>query len=511
MREFLRPLRRLAAAMIGLAATTQMAEASYGFYVGKNLTADGSVLLGGTGEEVSGHWLEIVPRRQHPEGSTVTVGVTGEASIPGELTKIPQVRETFKYLSMNYSDYQGFPAPLTNGGLNEHGVAIRDIWSSSRAELVRMTPRPQHGPQYSDLARMALERARTAREAVEIIGRLIDQHGYSTYGGNSHLIADKDEGWVVLQFAGGKGLWVAERLGPDDVRVSYPGYIGEIPADYRRSPDHMGSANLIDFAVEQGWYDPSAGKPFNVHAVYSRQDLPMRSGAKFWATEAIEAELRAQAPVTPAKMMRMVRDPRIADEEAGYGQVAHLRGDVRPELNLVWVAPTGSVAAPFIPWHLGATEVPPEYGIHRYLYRDAAATFLNPAYANQEGTEFAGRLFKRLLYHTCSRPQEFLPEVTQALEAFERGMLEEIALVQDTAETLYAAGRPELGARYLDLFSTTRAAEGMDLGRALLASVEARTKLLHGIKTPQEGSINQPRGPTPHCLVGHDPDVAETK
>ena len=129
--------------------------ASYGFYVGKNLTEDGSVLIGGTGEEVSGHWLTVVPAKKHPEGATISVGATDKAYMPGKLIEIPQVPETFKYINMNYSDFEGFPAPLTNGGLNEHGVALRDIWSNSRDELVEMTPNPQTGPQYSDLARIA--------------------------------------------------------------------------------------------------------------------------------------------------------------------------------------------------------------------------------------------------------------------------------------------------------------------------------------------------------------------
>ena len=153
--------------------------------------------------------------------------------MPGEFIEIPQVRRTFRYLTMNYSEYEGFPPPLTNGGLNEHNVAARDVWSPSRQELVAMTPNPQTGPQYSDLSRIAMERARTAREAVEIIGALIDEYGYSTYGGNSHMFADKDEGWVLINFAGGQGLWVAERLGTDEVRMSYPGYIREIPAGFQ--------------------------------------------------------------------------------------------------------------------------------------------------------------------------------------------------------------------------------------------------------------------------------------
>ena len=192
--------------------------ASYGIYVGRELTADGSVLVGGTGDEVSSHWLEIVPRRRHAPGSTIRVGVDGRAIYPGEFIEIPQVAETARFLTMNYSDFEGFPPPLTNGGLNEHGVAARDIWSPSRPELAAMTPNPQRGPNYSDLSRIVMERARSAREAVEIVGELIDRHGFSTYGGNSHLFADAREGWVVVNFAGGQGLWIAERLGPDEAR-----------------------------------------------------------------------------------------------------------------------------------------------------------------------------------------------------------------------------------------------------------------------------------------------------
>lgn len=55
-----------------------------------------------------------------------------------------------------------------------------------------MTPETQRGPNYSDLSRIAMERATTAREAVEVIGGLMDENGYSTYGGNSHMFADPD-------------------------------------------------------------------------------------------------------------------------------------------------------------------------------------------------------------------------------------------------------------------------------------------------------------------------------
>src|SRR5687767_8617657 len=122
---------RLLATMLALAAPAP-ALASYGIYVGKNLTIDGSVFLAGYGDEPSSHWLQIVPRRNHPSGTMITVGATGEARMPGKLIQIPQAPVTFKYITMNYSSFAGFPAPLTNGGLNEHHVAGRDIWSPSR-------------------------------------------------------------------------------------------------------------------------------------------------------------------------------------------------------------------------------------------------------------------------------------------------------------------------------------------------------------------------------------------
>lgn len=483
-----------------LLAPAGAARASYAFYVGKDLTADGSVLVGGTGEEVSGHWMVIVPRADHPADAVIEVGVTPEANIPGALLAIPQVRRTARFLSMYYSDYLGFPPPLTNGGLNEHQVAVRDVWAPSRDELVAMTPRPQKGVNYSDIARIVLQRARSAREAVEIAGALIEEHGYATYGGNSHLFADPDEGWVMWQLAGGQGLWAAERLGPDAIRVSYPGYIGDVPASYRASPDFMGSPNLISFAVAQGWYDPDSGEPFNVHEVYGAQGRAMRhQGIKFVDAGTLEQDLAAKAPVTVADLMAAVRDYRIADDEAGYGQVAHLRRGIHPDLGLLWVAPTGSITAPFVPYWIGTQEVLPEYGQHRYLMRDAGSTFLHPDFAAQEATRFAARTFKRLLYYTCEHPEQFLPEVTGALTAFEARMLADLPRVEKAARALFDAGEPELAREHLTNHTRRRASEALEIGEALLASIEVRTKLLYGIRAPRGTEINTPTHDTVNC------------
>src|SRR5262245_26407066 len=307
--------------------------ASYGIYVGKNLTVDGSVFLAGYGDEPSSHWLEIVPAREWPSGATIRVGATAASNYPGELIEIRQVRSTAKYITMNYSYFAGFPGPITNGGLNQHLVAARDIWSPSREELRKMTPNPQRGLNYSNLARIVMERARTAREAVEIVGELVNRYGYATYGGNSHLFADADEGWVLIEFAGGKGLWVAQRLGPDEVRVSRPGYVGDIPLDFQKNPGYRGSSNLITFAVEQGWYDPKSGTPFNVNKVYG--DGKMRHEAVVMMEERLR---KLGGKIRIEDVMAAVRTTEVTRDSAGYGQVAHLRKVQRPELGVLWVA-----------------------------------------------------------------------------------------------------------------------------------------------------------------------------
>jgi dipeptidase len=378
---------------------------------------------------------------------------------------------------MNYSEYEGFPPPLTNGGLNEHGVAARDIWSDSRSELIEMTPDPQRGPNYSDLSRIVMERAHSAEDAVEIVGELINTYGYSSYGGNSHLFADAREGWVLIEYAGGQGLWIARRLGADEVFMSYPGYIGEIPLDFKDDPDFRGSDNFIEFAVAQGWYDPEEGIPFDADAVYGTSEIryPRRE---------MEAALADAAPLSLRDMLDVVRDPRIAKDATGYGQVARIREGERWEQRTLWVAPIGSVTAPFIPWYLGVESVPAQFGKHRYLTKGEATRYVTPDWQIREATLFAGRLFKRLMYFTCDHPDKFLPEVTEAFSAFENRTIAQQDDLEALASTLFAAGETAYARRILTDYSHARAQEALELGEALLASIEARTRVLYGFREP---------------------------
>lgn len=468
----------------------EVMEKSIGFYVGSDLTDDGSTFLGGFGHEPSSHWIDIVPAQDHPTGATVTVGVTGEANIKGELIDIPQASRTNKYISSTYSEYAGFPAPLTNGGLNEHGLATRDIWSPSRDDLVAMTEEPQQGPNYSDLARIAMERATSAREAVEIIGGLIDEYGYSTYGGNSHLFADVNEGWVFINYAGGQGLWAAERLGPNEVRVSYPGYINDFPVDYMNDDDYMGSDNLVDFAREQGWWNPGEddtnyldlqevyGKPFPGEGVDGEDDYYLAARMP----HDLEAELGTLAPITLEYMLAYVRDPRWSNDLSGYGQVAHLRPDIHSELQTLWLATTGAVTTPFVPIPIVTELVPPEFLQHRYMTKDSDSEFLSADYALQEATRYAVREFKRLMYFTCENPKDFLQHVTGIIESFEIEMLNEREVLESEAVLLIEAGREPEARDLISQNVRQRLLESLTLSMGLTNEIERETRELYGIR-----------------------------
>jgi dipeptidase len=490
---------------------TRITSASYAFYVGKSLTQDGSVMVGGTGEEVSSHWLEIFPAKDNPPNATMTVGVTEDAVMPGKLMNISQAPHTFRYLSMEYSDFEGFPAPLTNGGVNEKGVAVRDVWADNREELIAVTPNPQTGLQYSDLARVVLERASTARQGVEILGQMIAEYGYADYGGNSHLIADANEGWVVWEMSGGQKLWAAERLGDKDVRVLYPGYIEDFPTDFANNSNYMGSPNIVSFAIEQGWWNPNGTQPFNIFDAYGVQGEKYKArdgGFKYMSQAALEDATRAMAPVTEKDLIERVRDYRISDDEAGYGQVVSLRADMHADLIRIWVAPTGSVTAPFNPWWLGVTSVPPEYAQHRYLTKDAASTFLDTDFQFQEATHFAGRTFKQVLYYTCSNPETFLPIVQNMLHGYENTSFSDVEWVQRSAQKLVESGMQDEAIELLTFYAHARADKALSLGKTMVDALDAYVKLTGQFRMPTGSRINDPGegAETVNCLVGWDPD-----
>lgn len=200
--------------------------------VTKGASADGSVMVSHSDDnDLGDQSLVFVPARDWPEGaqrpvydSAVAVQenpatntflvprLSDPKRAPGynhpatprtvPLGFIPQVRHTFAYIDGNY------------GVMNEHGLMFGECTDGAHNTC---TAEPGKRIFYSsELARVALERCKTAREAIELMGALIEQYGY--YGtGETLPVADKNEAWVMEMApspAGTGGLWVAQRV-PD--------------------------------------------------------------------------------------------------------------------------------------------------------------------------------------------------------------------------------------------------------------------------------------------------------
>src|SRR6056297_1946754 len=466
---------------------------SYGIYIGRNHTADGLPYLAGYGDEPSSHWLEIMPRATHEPDATITVGVTPQADMPGQLTKIPQTRETARNIRVSYSYYLGVPAPLTNGGLNEYGVAVRDIWSTSRDDLIEMTPKDQTGPNYSDLARIVVERARTAREGVEMIGDLIARHGYSTYGGNSHMIADPNEAWVVIEFAGGHGLWCAERLGPDSIRASRPGYIEDIPA--KPDDDFLFPAHFFDLAQEKGWWRPEDGA-FNVNAIYG--DDKHRWEGVAWVEDEMRKRAARPEKITLEDVFWSICTETLTGDTAGYGQVVPLTHPEHTALRMMWHAPVGPVTAPLLPVFMGQDIVPLAYRQHRYLTTGESHRFLDCRKKDTDpdtvshvpqGIETghsACHDFKRLMHLAFQKPDPILHVVWTHWRAIEAQVNACIPDRLRAATHLLDAGHEALATQILTDFSHARMAEALADCQAFAAAAHARLRALDALNMTDE-------------------------
>lgn len=215
---------------------------------GKRATADGSVITSHTCDGRYRTWVSVEPAADHPEGAmqpiykgtahTVSRDDTTGVRLAGE---IPQVRHTFAYLNTAYPS------------MNEKQLAIGETTFGGPDTLRN----PEGMFLIEELQRVALQRCSTARDAVVLIGSLVDRYGYGD-GGECITIADKNEVWQMEIIGAGRhvtgGVWVARRVPDNHVAVS--ANIPRIGRLYRdRTADFLCSDNVESVAREHGLWD----------------------------------------------------------------------------------------------------------------------------------------------------------------------------------------------------------------------------------------------------------------
>ena len=154
---------------------------------GRWATKDGSVLFGHNEDDSKCPTLMYtVPRVYHDLGEVITIWDTGGT--------IPQVEgETWAYIWSYMPGYK-----FSDSYLNEWGVAIAsDNGGGSKEDDPDLT---DGGIGYW-LRRLVPERAKTAREGVEIMGQFVEDYGY-TAGARTYIVADPKETWFFEKFRG---------------------------------------------------------------------------------------------------------------------------------------------------------------------------------------------------------------------------------------------------------------------------------------------------------------------
>ena len=138
------------------------------------------------------------------------------------------------------------------GNMNEFQVAIGETTYGGRHELVN----PEGIMDYGSLIYVALQRSKTAREAIKIMTDLVAEYGYYS-SGESFSIADKNEVWILEMIGKGKGnkgaVWVARRI-PDGYISGHANQARIRTFPLNDSENCVYSEDIISFAKEKGWY-----------------------------------------------------------------------------------------------------------------------------------------------------------------------------------------------------------------------------------------------------------------
>ena len=374
--------------------------------VAKGAGADGAAFLtySADSHELYGD-LPLTPAGVHAPGTQRDVFEWDTGKFLG---RIPQPAETFHVV----------------GNINEHQVAIGESTFTGRKEL--QDPKAT-GIDYGSLMFLALERARTARQAVQVITDLAAEHGYAS-SGESISISDPNEAWLLEIIGRGPGvkgaLWVARRV-PEGHVVAHANQarIRTFPLDDPRNT--LYARDVIAFAREKGWYTgPDAEFSFadtyapltfgalrfceaRVWSVFSKVapslKLPLDSVIGTAGQARLPLWVKAEKPLAVRDVMALMRDHfegtpldltqgvgagpyalpyrwrpltwkvdgkeylnerSIATQQTGFSFVAQLRGDLpAPVGGVLWFGVDDSASTVYVPQYCGNRAVPKPYAV----------------------------------------------------------------------------------------------------------------------------------------------------
>ena len=399
------------------------------------------------------------------------------------LGQIPQVKQTYS----------------TVGNMNEHSLIITETTYGGRSELYD----PKGIMDYGSLIYIALQRAKTAREAIEVIADLANTYGYAS-SGESFSIADTEEAWIMELIGKGpenKGIvWVARRI-PDGYISAHANQARITTFPLNDEENCLYAEDVISFAREKGYFAGS-DEEFSFCDAYAPADFGALRGceARVWAffrtfAEGMdrylpyamghEIDMKDRMPlwvkptekISPKQVFDAMRDhyegtPMDMTTDLGAGGHA-LPYRWRPmsfEVDGVTYTNERATATQQTGFWMVGQARPGKVGILWFGVDDAATSCLTPIYCNttevpqcfaenngssmlEIGDDSAFWVFNRVTNFAYLRYDMMSADIRKVVDKWENTMLERVAEIDARIATLSAKNQR----RALTSFSTTTA------------------------------------------------------
>ena len=259
-------------AVVGGMFNVQQSTACTNFIVGKKASADGSVICSYNADSYGAFmYLYHYPAAKHLPGEMRKIYEWDTNKYLGE---IPEAAETYNVI----------------GNINEWQVTIGETTFGGREEMVDSTGIIDYG----SLIYIALQRSKTAREAIDVMTTLVEQYGYCSEG-ETFTICDPNEAWIMEMMGCAadrtksreRTVWVAMRV-PDDMICGHANQsriTTFMPAKKQKKGQEtvLWSKNVVKYARTMGWYD-GKDEDFSYNAAYAKPDFGGRRicDARVW-------------------------------------------------------------------------------------------------------------------------------------------------------------------------------------------------------------------------------------
>ena len=251
----------MAVAMMGCVSET---EACSNFIVGKKASVDGSVMCSYSADDYGMfQYLCHYPAAKHAKGEMRKIYDWDSNKYHGE---IPEAAETYNVI----------------GNINEWQVTIGETTYGGREEMVDSTGIMDYG----SLIYVALQRSKSAREAIKVMTTLANTYGYNSEG-ETFTICDPNEAWIMEMMgkgAGSKGaVWVALRI-PDDAICAHANQSRIGKFNMKDKKNVMYAKDVVSFARSKGWFK-GKDADFSWKMAYAKPDFSGRRfcDARAWA------------------------------------------------------------------------------------------------------------------------------------------------------------------------------------------------------------------------------------